>query len=322
MAEGAQDKQVGMKIDRNRLICLMGPTASGKTELAMGLRQELGCELISVDSALVYRGMDIGTAKPNQEELRQAPHRLIDILEPNESYSAARFRQDALREIDDIQAQGRIPLLVGGTMLYFRALLHGLSELPEAAPALRHRIELEATAIGWAAMHERLREVDPASAARIHPNDPQRICRALEIFELTGRAMSEQIGQRGNALPGTVVKLAVAPRDRKVLHQRIESRFHAMLEAGFEGEVAALLARGDLSPAMPSMRCVGYRQMAGYLLGEYSWDEMVEKGIAATRQLAKRQITWLRREEGVHWLHPEEQAPLAAALKLIAQIHT
>ncbi len=300
------------------VICLMGPTASGKTALAIQLREALGCELISVDSALVYRGMDIGTAKPGPEELALAPHRLIDRIEPNESYSAERFRRDALGEIEAILADGGIPLLVGGTMLYFRALLHGLSDLPEADPGLRERLEGEARRGGWAAMHARLGQVDPAAAARIHPNDPQRICRALEVFELTGAPMSERIGERGNALPYATVKLAVAPGDRKVLHERIEGRFHAMLEAGFEEEVAGLLGRGDLSPAMPALRCVGYRQMAAYLRGECDRDEMIARGIAATRQLAKRQITWLRREQGVHWLDPEQGDLLADALKVIA----
>lgn len=299
-------------------ILLMGPTASGKTELALGLAEALPCEIISVDSALVYRGLDIGTAKPDPEELARAPHRLIDICDPAEAYSAARFRADALGAMAEITAAGRIPLLVGGTMLYFRALQHGLSPLPDADPAVRRRLEIEGTARGWSAMHHRLAQVDPEAAARIHPNDPQRIQRALEVYEITGRPLSElQAASGGEGLAYRTVKLARAPADRAVLHRRIEGRFRRMLELGFEDEVRALLGRGDLSPAMPSLRAVGYRQMVGYLLGEYDRDEMIRRGIAATRQLAKRQFTWLRREPDLHWLDEPAGDVLGQGLKII-----
>lgn len=299
-------------------VFLMGPTASGKTELAMELVRALPCEIISVDSALIYREMNIGTAKPDAAELQAAPHRLIDILDPDESYSAARFREDALREMAEISGRGKIPLLVGGTMLYFRALQYGLSDLPDADSRLRERLEQEAAEQGWEALHRRLSAVDPESAARIHPNDPQRIGRALEVYELTGRPLS-QLQQRdgSEALPYRVVKLARAPRDRAELHRRIELRFYRMLEQGFEQEVRGLLARWGLDPEMPAMRCVGYRQMLGYIRGEYDRQEMIDRGIAATRQLAKRQFTWLRAEPDLHWLHEEVGNLLQQALKII-----
>ncbi|MCG8426604.1 MAG: tRNA (adenosine(37)-N6)-dimethylallyltransferase MiaA [Chromatiales bacterium] len=299
-------------------IFLMGPTASGKTALAIDLVKRLPCEIISVDSALVYRGMDIGTAKPDADELSEAPHRLIDICDPEEAYSAARFREDALREMAEISASGHIPLLVGGTMLYFRALEHGLSDLPEADKVLRVRLEQEAAQFGWEHMHRRLAELDPTSAARIHPNDPQRIQRALEVCELSGRAMSElQADQRGQTLPYKVVKLARAPKERAVLHQRIAERFHLMLEQGFEQEVRELLENRKLVPDLPSMRSVGYRQMLKYLLGEWDRETMIEKGIVATRQLAKRQLTWLRADSEVNWLDEERGDVLSQALKII-----
>ncbi len=299
-------------------IFLMGPTASGKTALAIELVKSLPCDIISVDSALIYRGMDIGTAKPDREELAAAPHRLIDICDPGESYSAARFRQDALREMEEIAGAGRIPLLVGGTMLYFRALERGLSRRPEGDPAIRARLEHEAAIHGLAAQHARLAGVDPASAARIHPNDPQRIQRALEVYELTGTPLSGlQEGMDEAVLPYRLVKLALAPKDRKLLHERIALRFHKMLEQGFEQEVQGLLDRGDLVPEMSSMRSVGYRQMLKYLLGEWDRETMIERGIIATRQLAKRQYTWLRSDTGVHWLDPEAGDVEEQALKII-----
>jgi len=299
-------------------ILLMGPTASGKTDLAVELSARLPCDIVSVDSAMVYRGMDIGTAKPGREVLAAAPHRLIDICDPSESYSAACFREDALREMADITAAGRIPLLVGGTMLYFRALQRGLSTLPSADPVLRQRLTAEASAEGWAALHRRLAAVDPVTAGRVHPNDPQRIQRALEVFELTGRPMSALVGEgMGKAtLPYRLVKLVRAPKDRGVLHRRIEQRFRRMLEDGFEEEVRRLWTRGDLTSELPSMRSVGYRQMLKYLSGEYSYLEMVHRGIVATRQLAKRQFTWLRAEADCHWLLDREQ-PLAKALSTV-----
>lgn len=299
-------------------VFLMGPTASGKTDLALQLVGALPMEIISVDSALVYRGMDIGTAKPTAEELERAPHRLIDICDPSESYSAARFREDALREMAQITSAGRIPLLVGGTMLYFRALQYGLSELPEADPGVRARLEHEAAVHGWRYLHERLARIDPGAAARIHPNDPQRIQRALEVWELTGSTLSNlQSGDGGQRLPYRVLKLARAPADRAILHQRIARRFYQMLEQGFEEEVRQLALRGDLVPDLPSMRSVGYRQMLRYILGEWDRETMIEKGIIATRQLAKRQLTWLRSDPEVHWLDEERGDVFQQALKII-----
>ena len=239
----------------------MGPTASGKTALAIALRKVLPVELISVDSALIYRGMDIGTAKPDAAELSAAPHRLLDILDPAEAYSAADFRRDALAEMADIVAAGRIPLLVGGTMLYFKALLEGLSPLPSADPEVRARIEQQAAEQGWNALHQQLQEIDPVAAARIHPNDPQRLSRALEVFFISGKTLTELTQTSGDALPYKVHQFAIAPASRELLHQRIEQRFHQMLASGFEAEVRALFARGDLHTDMPSIRCVGYRQM-------------------------------------------------------------
>ncbi len=276
-------------------IFLMGPTASGKTDLAIALGERLPVTLISVDSAMVYRGMDIGTAKPEPAVLARAPHKLIDILDPAESYSAAQFREDALREMAAATAAGRIPLLVGGTMLYFRALEQGMAELPQADPVLRRTIEEEAARIGWHGLHARLAQVDPAAAQRIHPNDPQRLQRALEVYELTGRPMSELWRNAAmQSLPYRITKLVVAPAERAWLHERIARRFVLMLEAGFLAEVERLFARGDLGPELPSIRCVGYRQAWGHLAGEWDYAAMVDKGIAATRQLAKRQYTWLR----------------------------
>ncbi|WP_109079300.1 tRNA (adenosine(37)-N6)-dimethylallyltransferase MiaA [Aggregatibacter kilianii] len=284
-------------------IFLMGPTASGKTDLAIQLRQHLPVEVISVDSALIYRGMDIGTAKPSKAELALAPHRLIDICDPAESYSAANFRADALREMQDIHAQGKIPLLVGGTMLYYKALLEGLSPLPSADEKVRSEIEAKAAVVGWAELHQALGKIDPISAQRINPNDSQRINRALEVFYLTGKTLTELTEQKGDALPYDILQFAIAPEQRNVLHQRIEQRFHKMIELGFQQEVEKLYQRADLHENLPSIRCVGYRQMWEYLRGDYGHDEMVFRGICATRQLAKRQITWLRGwKSPIQWL--------------------
>jgi tRNA dimethylallyltransferase len=295
----------------------MGPTASGKTELAMALHDRLPVELISVDSAMVYRGMDIGTAKPSREELVRAPHRLIDICEPSEIYSAARFRDDALRAMREITAAGRIPLLVGGTMLYFRALQHGLSALPQSDPAIRADLEARLARDGLAALHRTLAEVDPVAAGRIHANDPQRTLRALEVWEITGRPLSELQQVAGEAMPYDAIKLVRAPAERAVLHARIEQRFDAMLEAGFVDEVRSLVARGDLHPDLPSMRSVGYRQAWQWLRGECDYEAMVERAKSATRQLAKRQMTWLRSEIGAHWLE-DSRDPVDAAMTLLA----
>ncbi|HET20409.1 MAG TPA: tRNA (adenosine(37)-N6)-dimethylallyltransferase MiaA [Chromatiales bacterium] len=282
----------------------MGPTASGKTGLALELARRLPVELISVDSALVYRGMDIGTAKPDAETLRAFPHRLIDIIDPTEAYSAARFRADALEAMREIHARGRIPLLVGGTMLYYRALQDGLADLPAADPVLREAIQAEAQERGWVALHEELARVDPQAAARIHPNDPQRLGRALEVWRLTGVPLSEwQARGREQAAPelGRVLKLALLP-PRELLRERIAARFTQMLEAGFIGEVETLRARGDLHLGLPSMRSVGYRQVWEYLDGAHTYERMVELGVTATRGLAKRQMTWLRSERDLHVL--------------------
>ena len=280
-------------------IFLMGPTASGKSALAMELVRRLPCDIISVDSALVYRGMDIGTAKPTAAELFEAPHRLIDLRDPLQSYSAADFCQDALQEMAVITAQRRIPLLVGGTMLYFKALLEGLSPLPEADPQVRATIEAQAAESGWGALHAELCRIDPVAGARIHPNDPQRLSRALEVFRITGKTLTELTQQQGPGLPYQTLQYAIAPLEREMLRQRIAERFDAMLALGFETEVRNLMARGDLHPELPSMRCVGYRQMWDYLSGVLDYAEMRYRGIVATNQLAKRQMTWLR-----GWSHP------------------
>jgi tRNA dimethylallyltransferase len=290
-------------------VFLMGPTASGKTEVAAELLAHFPFEIISVDSALVYRGMDIGTAKPEAALLARAPHRLLDIRDPGEPYSAADFREDALREMADITGQGRIPLLVGGTLLYFRALERGLSAMPPADPAVRARLEHEAGEAGWAALHARLATVDPQAAARIHANDPQRIQRALEVFELTGRPISD-FHEKGRtvALPYQLIKLVLAPADREVLQTRIEARFRAMLDAGFVDEVRALCRRGDLDAGLPAMRAVGYRQVRAFLDGSSDYDDMVRQAVIATRRYAKRQLTWLRNETGTTWFDTENPA--------------
>lgn len=300
-------------------IFLMGPTASGKTDLAIALRQHLPVEVISVDSALIYKGMDIGTAKPSAAELAQAPHRLIDIRDPAESYSVANFREDALREMADISAQGKIPLLVGGTMLYYKGLLDGLSPLPSADSAVRAELEARAAQHGWEALHQELLRIDPVAGARINPNDSQRINRALEVFYISGKTMTELTAQQGESLPYDLLQFAIAPQDRAVLHQRIEQRFQKMMELGFLAEVDALFQRGDLHAALPSVRCVGYRQMWEHLSGEISLDEAVFKGICATRQLAKRQITWLRGwESEISWL--DTLNPSASLTKMIEKV--
>jgi tRNA dimethylallyltransferase len=279
----------------------MGPTASGKTAAALKIARHIPAEIISVDSALVYRGMDVGTAKPNPVERASVPHHLIDIIEPTQAYSAMQFREDALRLTAEILGRGRLPLLVGGTMLYFKALREGLDALPEADPEVRARLNREAVESGVPALHARLAHVDPATAARLKPNDSQRIQRALEIFELTGRPMSALLAQApAPELPFDLLPLSLEPSDRSVLHARIASRFDAMLNApdgGLLAEVATLKARGDLSPELPSMRCVGYRQAWEFLDGSIDLPTLREKGIAATRQLAKRQLTWLRSME-------------------------
>jgi tRNA dimethylallyltransferase len=280
-------------------VAIMGPTASGKTAAALAIARAMPVEIISVDSALVYRGMDIGTAKPSAAELASAPHHLIDIIDPLDSYSVAQFMADTLRLVAEISARGALPLLVGGTMMYFKGLTDGLDELPTADPDLRERIEAEAAAIGWPGMHEKLRALDAATAARLAPNDAQRINRALEIIELSGKPMSELLAKREKTeLPFELLSFALEPSERSVLHARIATRFDQMLghsdDAGIVAEVAGLRARGDLHPGLPSMRCVGYRQAWDYLDGKIDRAALRETGIIATRQLAKRQLTWLR----------------------------
>ncbi len=280
-----------------RVVAIMGPTASGKTAAALAIAQELPCEIISVDSALIYRGMDIGTAKPSADEQAAVPHHLIDIRDPSESYSVMQFREDALGLIQAIHARGKLPLLVGGTMLYFKGLRDGLDELPQADPALRAQLDIEATRHGMPAMHARLAELDPITAARLKPNDSQRIQRALEIIALTGKPMAELLNLTPPPpLPFELISFALEPSDRSVLHDRIAYRFDQMLKSdpGLLEEVRALKSRADLHPGLPSMRCVGYRQAWEYLDGKINKSELREKGIAATRQLAKRQLTWLR----------------------------
>ncbi len=287
-------------------IFLLGPTAAGKTALAVELVQWLPCDIISVDSAMVYQGLDIGTAKPDARTLARAPHRLIDIIDPRQAYSAAMFRNDALSEMRAISAQGRIPLLVGGTGLYFRALERGLSDLPAADAGVREVLQTQARELGNAGLHKLLAEVDPVAAARIHPNDPQRVQRALEVYRLSGRPLSELQGLDGaGELPWRVIKLGLAPADRAILHARIRQRFEAMIAQGLIDEVAGLRARGDLSTQLPSMRIVGYRQVWQYLDGLLERGEMLERGIIATRQLAKRQLTWFRGETGICWFEAE-----------------
>lgn len=312
-------------------IFLMGPTASGKTDLAIELSKVLPCELVSVDSALVYRGMDIGSAKPSKAVLAAHPHHLIDIRDPADAYSAAQFRADALRVMAQITARGNIPLLVGGTMLYFKALTEGLADMPAADAQVRAELEALAEAEGLEALHQQLAEVDPESAARIHPNDPQRLIRALEVYRVSGQSMTthrqRQLAESSGAdasacghLPYTVASLAIAPTDRHILHQRIALRFSQMLEQGFVDEVRLLRARSDLHAGLPSIRAVGYRQVWDYLDGQLTENEMRERGIIATRQLAKRQFTWLRSWPDVHWLDSLACDNLSRTLKYLGAV--
>lgn len=302
------------------VICLMGPTASGKTALAMALYDTLPCDIISVDSALVYRDMNIGTAKPTSKELQQYPHRLINIKDAAESYSAAEFCKDALAEIAEIRANNRIPLLVGGTMMYFKSLIDGISPLPEANAQIRKSITLEAQEKGWEHMHQLLQACDPKAADRIHPNDPQRLIRALEVFRLTGNTLSQLTQTKGDKVEGDVLQFAIAPIERKTLHERIELRFNQMIEQNFEQEVVNLKQRGDLHHDLPSIRCVGYRQMWQYLDGDLDHEEMIFRGVCATRQLAKRQLTWLRNWPNLHWLNMEDEFNLQQILSCVSKL--
>ena len=306
----------------------MGPTASGKTALAVELVQRFPMDIISVDSALIYKGMNIGTAKPDAALLARAPHRLIDFLDPAERYSAADFRADALREMAAITAAGRIPLLVGGTMLYFKVLREGIADLPSADEAVREQLLAEAAEKGWPALHAELQQIDPEAAARIHPNDPQRLQRALEVYRQTGRTLTDwqqqqkaggddSWGGNADAFPYRVLNIAICPQNRAVLHERIAQRFRDMLSQGFYDEVSALYQRGDLHPGLPSIRAVGYRQMWDCLDGKTSYAEMEQRGIIATRQLAKRQITWLRSWKDLHWMDAEDPNLLENVLKIL-----
>lgn len=277
---------------------LMGPTATGKSEIAVELAQALDCEIISVDSAMVYRGMDIGTAKPNLQAMGGIRHYLIDIMDPSATFSAGNFRSQALSLVNEISARGHIPLFVGGTMMYFNSLINGLAQLPRADPKVRHQIEIEAQQLGWKSLHEQLGTVDPLAASHIHPNDPQRIQRALEVFRITGRSLSELCKTTpSNSLPFRILKLIIDPQDRTALHNRIEGRFLKMIKRGLIDEVNSLYNRSGLHSGLPSIRAVGYRQVWAYLDGQIRKQEMIEKAIAATRQLAKRQLTWLRRDQ-------------------------
>lgn len=301
------------------VVALMGPTASGKTRLAIEIARQLDGEIISVDSAQVYRGMDIGTAKPDSRERQGIPHHLIDLLDPLETYSSGRFRRDALNRVDDILARGRLPILAGGTMLYFNALLKGLSSLPAAHPAIRQQIDAEARIQGWPALHQQLAEVDPDAAARIHPNDPQRIQRALEVYRITGVPLTRLFEQDSgaDALPFKTVRIVLAPLQRESLHQRIETRLRNMMRDGLVDEVRALRQRGDLHADLPAIRAVGYRQVWEYLDGVIDEAGMLERAIIATRQFAKRQMTWLRRETDASWLASDDPELTRAALDSI-----
>ncbi len=301
------------------VVFLMGPTASGKTALAVELCEHMPFEIISVDSAMVYKDMDIGTAKPGAEILSRAPHRLIDICDPAVAYSAGSFREDALKEIHEIHQMNKIPLLVGGTGLYFRSLEQGIADLPAADADIRQRLSDEASQSSWQQMHELLQKVDPLSAQRIHPNDPQRIQRALEVYEVSGQPLSSFFKEdQSRVLPYNLTKIAVSPVDRSVLHDRISHRFSEMMEFGLVDEVEQLYQRGDLSAGLPSMRIVGYRQVWQYLAGELGREEVEEKAVVATRQLAKRQLTWLRSEKNISWFDSTEEEFATKVLRFLA----
>ena len=302
------------------VICLMGPTASGKTELAVSLVEQFPLDVVSVDSALVYRGMNIGTAKPGLDVLARAPHRLIDIRDPEDAYSAGTFVRDARVQIGEIHAAGRIPLLVGGTMLYFRALIQGIADLPKADNVVREEIEAQAQRVGWSAMHEKLAIVDPQAAARINPHDRQRIQRALEVFRISGRPLSAWQAAQSQSLPEfEFIKVALVPGSRAELHRRINQRFLDMLQLDFVSEVAALRQRPGLSAGSTSMRSVGYRQIWAHLDGRDDLEEATAKGQAATRQLAKRQLTWLRSESGLIVADPLEAGVKSVISAILAE---
>jgi len=304
-----------------RAILLMGPTGAGKTDLAVELASEWPVEIISVDSALVYRGMDIGTGKPDPVTLARVPHHLVDILDPSEPYSAGQFVRDAVRLMEDIRGRGKVPLLVGGTMLYFRALTRGMATLPEADPEVRTLIEEEARERGWPALHSELARIDPEAAARILANDSQRIQRALEVYRLTGEPLSHWQRQTRPPVPDMVFhRIAWGPADRQQLYDRIERRFHAMMAAGFLAEVGKLFARNDLDPELPALRSVGYRQLWAHLAGKATLEEAVREGILATRHLARRQLIWLRKETDIEWMDSLDSDVSARIKQFMARI--
>lgn len=306
---------------QRKVICLMGPTASGKTPLAIALANHLPCEIVSVDSAMIYRGMDIGTAKPTADVLQRAPHRLIDLRDPAEHYSVGQFREDAYAAINDITARHHVPLLVGGTMMYFKTLQRGIATLPQRDPKLRAALQARAEREGWEALHHALATVDPGAAQKIHPRDGQRIQRALEVFMLTGQPISAaQAGDTHAQSDITWINLAIAPTDRAILHDRIAKRFQAMLDQGFVEEVRRLYERGDLTLDMPSIRAVGYRQVWDYLAGQLSYDEMRDKAVSATRQLAKRQLTWLRAWPDLVWYDSESKTLCQDIIRDLASV--
>lgn len=295
----------------------MGPTAAGKTDLAIFLAQNLPVEIISVDSALIYQQMNIGTAKPDAKTLQQFPHHLVDIIDPKQAYSAGRFRQEALALMADITKRGKIPLLVGGTMLYFKTLQYGIAELPEADSNVRAMLDQDLKQFGLQHLHQRLMEIDPVSAARIHVNDPQRLLRALEVYEISGKSLTELTQHSDFLLPYRVIKIILSPFDRKILHQRIAKRYQMMMQAGFIDEVIELRARGDLHAALPSIRAVGYRQAWCFLNGEYDESTFIEKAIIATRQMAKRQLTWLRAQNDGIWFDSGKDLPKKQVLDFL-----
>ncbi len=303
----------------NLIICLMGPTASGKSDLAIALAKVLPCEIISVDSAMVYRDMNIGTGKPSKEILAEIPHHLIDIRDASESYSAEDFRVDALAIIETIIANNKIPLLVGGTMLYFKALLQGLDRLPSKDEKIRQKLLLEKKQLGLPSLYQRLKIVDPDSAIKIHPNDPQRILRALEVYEITQMPLSKLQKNTKNVLPYNILQIAICPTERQFLHNKIAARFEKMLELGFIDEVRKLFQCGNLSLDLPSTRCVGYRQIWQYLQGDYDFETMKNKAIIATRQLAKRQLTWLRSWGDLYWFDSEDNDLIQKVERVINQ---
>ncbi len=297
----------------------MGPTAAGKTDLAIELAKQFPVEIISVDSALVYRGLNIGTAKPSPEILQDYPHHLVDIVDPIEPYSAGSFREDALCLMTEITARGNIPLLVGGTMLYFKALQQGLADLPAADPKIREKLDADIAEHGLTYLHDQLKQVDPTSAARIHINDPQRIQRALEVYLITGKSMTELTKESVQSLPYNVIKIIISPQDRAILHQRIADRYNNMMMAGFIDEVKGLFSRSDCHANLPAIRAVGYRQVWAYLEGEYDQETLIEKAIIATRQMAKRQLTWLRAQQDGVWFDSGSGLPVDQVVSYIKQ---